>query len=154
MPTNDVIGVVIEPGPARLAHGLAQETAEFKGSEPLYPLAEFERRLSGASALCLIASVDDTAVGFKAGYDRYGDGSWYSWMGAIAASHRRAGLARRLLERQEAWVQERGYRCLYVKTRNRHVGMICLLLQSGYQLVQIEPRAERSDSRLLLQKQL
>jgi GNAT superfamily N-acetyltransferase len=107
--------------------------------------SEFERRLSRASALVLIARAGDRAVGFKAGYDRYLDGSWYSWLGGVTPQFRGRGVARALLAAQEAWVRERGFRRIYVKTRNRYVDMRVLLARSGYQVVGCFPAASAND---------
>jgi predicted GNAT superfamily acetyltransferase len=100
--------------------------------------ATFEQRLSDDSALVLIAADAGACIGFKVGYDRYRDGSFYSWLGGVLPDHRGRGVAEALLERQEALVREAGYRCIYVKTRNRYVSMRALLARSHYAIVSVE----------------
>jgi len=101
-------------------------------------LTEFERRLTDPSALLLVARSADRDVGFKIGYDRYGDGSFYSWLGAVRPDCRGARVAQRLLETQEGIVRTRGYRSIYVKTRNRFTGMRALLAKAGYRVVGVD----------------
>jgi len=119
--------------------------------------AEFERRLTSDSALVLIAYDDAEALGFKVGYDRYNDGSWYSWLGGVLPAFRRRGIAKALLERQEAWARDAGYGRIYVKTRNRFGAMHAMLASAGYQIVALgAPSATTplADLRLTLVKAL
>jgi len=128
----------IEQGSIDAANEAYRRIPEFAGGD--YERAEFERRLSDRSALILVAYVDPDAApaAFKVGYDRYHDGSWYSWLGGVAADYRRLGIAAALLERQEQWVRAAGYSRIVVKTRNRFVGMRVLLARSGYMNVAVE----------------
>jgi len=126
----------IEQGSIDAAYEAYRRIPEFSGGD--YERAEFDRRLGDRSALILIAHADAAPVGFKVGYDRYHDGSWYSWLGGVAADHRRLGVAAALLERQEQWVRAAGYSRIVVKTRNRFVGMRVLLARSGYMNVAVE----------------
>ena len=118
---------------------------------------EFQTRLADGSRLVLIASSGESPVAFKAGYDRYRDGSWYSWLGGVLPSHRGLRLAERLIETQEAWVREHGYRRLFVKTRNRFRAMHALLVRSGYMVVSVDAPdggGELADLRLMMVKEL
>lgn len=99
---------------------------------------EFERRLTGAAALILVAVDAGDCVGFKLGYDRYRDGSFYSWLGGVVPDHRGRGVAGALLGEQEARVREAGYRRVYVKTRNRFTAMRVLLARSRYAIVAVD----------------
>jgi GNAT superfamily N-acetyltransferase len=101
----------------------------------------FRARLETDSALVLVAEVAGRAVAFKVGYDRYRDGSWYSWLGGVFPEHREQGLAAALLAEQEVRVAARGYGAIHVKTRNRFVGMRVLLARSGYRIVAVEAPA-------------
>lgn len=97
--------------------------------------ADFERALSFASSVSLVAELKGTAVGFKVGFDRYGDGSFYSWLGGVEPDARRCGVAKALLDEQELRVVAAGFDRIYVKTRNRFVAMITMLLTKGYGIV-------------------
>ena len=98
-----------------------------------------------------IAEIDGELAGFKAGYDRYQDGSYYSWLGGVVPAFRRYGVAQSLLEAQEAWASESGYNGFYVKTRNRFVGMRIFLAKNGYEVIGVElPEGEaRSETRIM-----
>lgn len=97
-----------------------------------------------------VGYVDDQPAGFKAGYDRYQDGSYYSWLGGVFPDLRRQQVAQNLLDAQEAWVRSQGYTGIYVKTRNRFVGMRIFLAKNGYDLVGTNGPAETdADLRLL-----
>jgi GNAT superfamily N-acetyltransferase len=114
------------------AHAVFTRIPEFDAART--PLTDFERRLAGRRCV-LLAVVGGDAVGFKAGYDRYRDASFYSWLGGVLPAARTAGVARALLEAQEAWASKEGFRAIYVKTRNRFVGMRVLLARRGYQII-------------------
>jgi len=104
-------------------------------SAELIDQADFERALSFESSVSLVAEQGGTAVGFKVGFDRYGDGSFYSWLGGVAPQARRSGVARALLDEQEKQVVAAGFDRIYVKTRNRFVAMLTMLLTNGYGIV-------------------
>ena len=116
----------------------------------------FERTLAADSAIVLVAHLHGEAVGFKAGYDRFGDGSFYSWLGGVAPAARRAGVAQQLLLEQERLVSAAGFNRIYVKSRNRFVGMLTLLLRNGYAIVGVAlPDGEAlADGRIMLTKEL
>jgi predicted GNAT superfamily acetyltransferase len=127
----------IESGTTRTAFELYCAVPEFE-SHATVDSAEFERRLTSDSASILIAYDGAAAVGFKVGYDRYRDGSWYSWLGGVLPTHRGRGIANALLEHQEAWACSAGYRCIYIKTRNRFGAMRAMLASAGYQIVAVD----------------
>jgi len=144
----------IRHGGPRDAFDLAEQITELGGAAGRYSLATYQQRLGGAAALVLLACHGDAPVGFKAGYDRFRDGSWYSWMGGVLTPWRGRGVAQRLLEAQEAWVIERGYDTLYVKTRNRHKRMLAFLARNDYDVVRLEEKGQPADTRILLCKRL
>lgn len=97
--------------------------------------SDFEHRLTRESALLLVAERDGELIGFKVGFDRYADGSFYSWIGGVVTDARRTGVAQALLQEQERLVVAAGFDRIYVKSRNRFVGMLTLLLNNGYGIV-------------------
>ena len=70
-----------------------------------YGIEEFERRCSGIH-LSLIAEIENQSVGFKIGYDRFKDGSFYSWMGGVLPEFRKKGVASALADFQENWAKK------------------------------------------------
>ena len=93
-------------------------------------------------------------VGFKLGYDRYQDGSFYSWLGGVVPAVRQHGVAQSLLQEQERRVQNLGFCGIYVKTRNKFVGMRVLLAKQGYQVVSVSAMCSPTENRLLHYKAL
>ena len=89
---------------------------------------------SDGQVLLAVAAEGGDIVGFKAGYDRFSDGSYYSWLGGVIPAYRGHGVAQSLLDAQEQWAVVRGYTRIFVKTRNKYVGMRILLARNGYQV--------------------
>lgn len=145
----------IESGTTRTAFELYCAVPEFEPHATI-DSADFESRLAHNSASILIAYDDADAVGFKVGYDRYRDGSWYSWLGGVLPGHRGRGIAQVLLEHQETWARSAGYRRIYVETRNRFGAMRAMLASAGYQIVAVDSPISTplADARLTLVKVL
>nr|WP_081943048.1 GNAT family N-acetyltransferase [Cedecea neteri] len=116
-------------------------------------VADLQTRLAANQTSQLIACVNGVPAGFKLGY-ALGETEFYSWLGGVLPEFRRDGVAQALLVEQEKWAKEQGYRKLTVKTRNKFRGMLMMLLKNGYQLIEIEPKGDPDDYRLLLQKSL
>ncbi len=114
---------------------------------------QLAERLAQPDPLALIAFDGEEPVGYKIGYRRWTDGSWYSWLGAVLPEHRGRGIAQRLLTEQERWVAAQGYRSIRVKTRNRFIAMRILLARNGYELIELRRDGlARPDYRLLFEK--
>ena len=144
--------ISIRVGTALDAWRVAARIGEFGGDADRYGQHVYEQRLANPAALVLVAWAGDDPIGFKAGYDRYRDGSWYSWMGGVVRPWRGRGIAQRLLDRQERWVREQGYAVLYVKTRNRHKRMIAFLATNDYDVLRVEEKSAIAESRILFCK--
>lgn len=126
----------VREGSLAEAWAIYEKLPEFTGG--LLEQNEFEHRLNHASAIVLIAERDGTPLGFKVGFDRYADGSFYSWLGGVVQQARREGIAQTLLLEQEQRVVAAGFDRIYVKTRNRFVDMLKLLLDNGYGVVGVK----------------
>jgi len=144
----------VREGSLAEAWAIYETLPEFTGG--LLAQSEFEHRLSQASAIILIAERDGAALGFKVGFDRYADGSFYSWLGGVVQDARREGIAQALLLEQERRVVAAGFDRVYVKTRNRFVDMLKLLLANGYGIVGVKLPDDLpiADGRLTLLKVL
>lgn len=119
-----------------------------------YPEEIYEARLSGVPHLILVAEVNGKGVAFKVGYDRDKDSSFYSWMGGVLPDYRRAKLARRLAEHQEAWAKEQGYNSIRFKTRNKLKAMQIFAISRGFDIIALFPEDELGEYRILMEKQL
>lgn len=117
-----------------------------------YRVEEYEKRLNGVQYLILTAYVDEQPAGFKVGYDRYGDGSFYSWMGAVHPEFRRLHLARKLADYQHRWAREQGYECIRMTTRNRLKPMLIFALSDGFMITGFRPQESLEEGRIDLVK--
>lgn len=117
--------------------------------EPVY-----REKLDGKPHLILIACEGLFPVGFKVGYQREGDGSFYSWMGGVMPDYRRKHIARLLAEAQESWAREHGYHRIVCKTRNRHQAMLLFALKNGFRITAVDPQPDPEENRIWLEKML
>lgn len=121
---------------------------------PMHSFSDFERRFKNSNYLILIAYWHDKMVGFKVGYDRYKDGSFYSWLGAVLPTYRRKKIAQSLLEEQENWCKANGFRKIIVKTRNKFPAMLQFLIKNNYQINALMTGSEILENRIILEKKL
>lgn len=145
--------------PIQIREGTVEEVLSVYPDIPEFgkapPKEVYEKRLfSAPNHLILIACAQEKPVGFKVGYVRDADGSFYSWMGGVAESYRRYGIAQQLLEHMQQWAREHGYQRLCFKTRNYLKPMLIFGLKNGFHIYQVEPRDRLEDYRILLQKDL
>jgi GNAT superfamily N-acetyltransferase len=116
---------------------------------------EYERRFQAAPAhLVLVARAGAQPVGFKVGYEREPDGSFYSWMGGVARTHRRQGVAQQLAGAMEQWARAQSYHALKFTTRNSHRAMLSFAIGQGFDIYAVEPRATLAEYRVRLVKSL
>lgn len=117
-------------------------------------VTEYQERLTRVPSLVLVAYNGKDPVGFKVGYEREKDGSFYSWMGAILPNYRSQGVAKLLANHQETWAVSRGYQCIRFKTRNRLKAMLLFSLKNGFNIVGIEQKPTVEEHRIILEKEL
>ena len=118
-----------------------------------YKIEEYKKRCAG-KYLVLIAEIDNQLVGFKIGYDRFNDGSFYSWMGGVLPKFRRMGVAYSLANFQEKWATKNEFSSILLKTRKKHDEMIAFSLNRGFIIteeIQITPVEE---TRIWMEKSL
>ncbi len=130
-----------------LTHRLPEFVAPYKSEE-------YVKRLFGKPHLILMACENQEPVGFKLGYERQPDGSFYSWLGGVLPTHRRRGIALQLAEAQEDWAKNEGYLSIRFKTRNRHRGMLHFALSRGFNMIGFEAAQEIGEHRIWLEKAL
>ncbi len=123
---------------------------EFVGKENIESLSE---RLAGKRNLILVAIENEKVLGFKIGYELDRD-TFYSWFGGVTPQARNKGVAQALLDEQEQWVRQQGYRRLKVKSRNQFPAMLRLLLRNGYIIEKFEEKDVLIESRIHFVKPL
>lgn len=141
----------IREGSITEAVAIAKQIPEFVNP---HPIAEYEKRLNGVKHLILIAYVDERLIGFKVGYEREQDGSFYSWMGGVLSQIRRSGVAWQLAIAQEEWAKKNGYTKIVFKTRNRLKAMLLFALKNGFHIIAVEARETVEENRITLIKYL
>ena len=128
--------------------GLFQECVDLSFKIPEfdqpYNIEEYKKRCDGKH-LALIAKIDNEPVGFKIGFDRLKDGSFYSWMGGVLPEFRQMGVAYSLANSQEKWATENEFNSIILKTRKKHDEMIAFSLNRGFTIteeIQMDPDEE------------
>jgi len=115
-------------------------------------LADLEWRLAEMPAASVHAGISDgQLIGFKFGY-AIGKTRYLSWLGGVASSHRRQGIARALLQRQHAWAAQRGFGMIETGTTSTNAAMLTLNLAAGFEV--IGSYARDATPRVVLQKRL
>ncbi len=113
----------------------------------------YRTRLGDVDHLILIAEWGKPCA-FKVGYDRDGDGSFYSWMGGVLPVARRKGIAQQLAGEMEAYCLSKGYDILKMKTRNEHKAMLQFAIRNGFHVTGFKAYPDPMKSRILLEKSL
>jgi predicted GNAT superfamily acetyltransferase len=121
-------------------------------SDGQYGFEEYKKRLLNAKNLILIATINDELVGFKVGYERDSDNSFYSWMGGVLPEFRKLKIAQQLADYQQIWARNQGYESITFKTRNYLKPMLIFSLKNGFHIESIEPREKLEDYRIFLRK--
>lgn len=145
-------------GQVEIREGSLDEVIEISQSIPEFinphQKEEYVKRLNGKSSLILVALVDSQLAGFKVGYKKEDNGSFYSWMGGVLPAFRKHGVAKSLAQSQEKWAKQQGYLSIRFKTRNNLKAMLIFGLKNGFNIIDVNPRAKQEENRILLEKNL
>ena len=145
------MAITIKKGSIGAAVVLSRQLPEF--TDP-YDEQEYKKRLNGSPHLILIAYWDNQPAGFKVGYERHNDGSFYSWLGGVLPEFRQKGIAKKLAKTQEEWAWNQGYKKIRFKTRNRHRNMLRFAIDHAFQIIAVEPEATLEEYRIWMEKDL
>jgi ribosomal protein S18 acetylase RimI-like enzyme len=149
---NTGANVTIRRGTVAECLAISQQIPEF--SDGIYDEKVYETRLFNTKSLILVALYGDAPVGFKIGYQRDNDGSFYTWMGGVLPDYRKLHIAQRLANAQEAWAKQEGFNAIVLKTRNRFKGMLVFALKNGFCIERVEQKEAIEDYRITLRKKL
>lgn len=147
---NANTNVVIREGTIAECIEISNKIPEFNTEN--YGKEIYLQRLSNTKHLILVAEKNNELVGFKVGYDRDHDGSFYTWLGGVLPEFRQDKIATSLAERQETWAKEQGFTAITLKTRNRFKAMLIFALKNNFLIENIEPKEQVADNRILLRK--
>ncbi len=133
------------------ALSLLERLPEF---DQLRPADYYLQELRDTSHLILTAKQNGLPVGCKIGYDRFKDGSFYSWLGGVLPEHRKSGIAGKLADYQEDWAKKQGYESIKFKTQNRHKAMLQFAIKNGFSIYNVKPKGELEYYKIELIKKL
>ncbi|MCE7994496.1 MAG: GNAT family N-acetyltransferase [Roseivirga sp.] len=122
--------------------------------DQLRPLDYYEQMLKSKAQLILVAKHNRKTVGCKLGYDRFEDGSFYSWLGGVLPAHRKSGVAWKLARHQEEWARKTGFGSIKFKTQNRHKAMLQFAIKNGFSIYNVKSKDELELYRIELIKKL
>ena len=142
--------IKIKIGRLEDAVDLAHQISEFDNS---YDINEYKKRLLN-DHLVLTAHIENEIVGFKIGYDRFNDGSFYSWMGGVLPENRNQSIADMLADYQENWAKNNGYSSIRLKTRKKHEAMLSFSKKRGFVIIKEIAKIPKEESRTWMEKQL
>lgn len=148
---NPPIKFRIKEGQLKDAAAVSSNIPEFDNP---YPIAEYHKRLSDTPHLILTAYDNQKPVGFKIGYERNKDGSFYSWMGGVLPDYRKMNAASILADYQESWAKRQGYKTIRLKTRSKHRAMLSFSLKRKFMIKDRIPKNPPEESRIILVKSL
>jgi ribosomal protein S18 acetylase RimI-like enzyme len=135
-----------------LALAVLNELPEFDST---FTLEQLILRLEKAERILLLAEENGEPVGCKIAYNRYFNGSIYSWLGGVLPQYRRQGVATLLLAELENEARKRFFLSLRFKTRNKHKAMLRFAIGRGFYVVGFEAREKPSSNSVIeFQKEL
>ena len=111
-------------------------------------------RISKVQSIILIAEFAGKPVACKIAYNRYFDGSVYSWLGGVLVPYRNEGIATKLLKTLEMEAKKKLFLSIKVKTRSRHINMLQFSLKNGFYIYGFIKKDVFLDSRIELMKNL
>ena len=115
---------------------------------------DYIERIEDKEYLILIGEKNNISAGFKIGYKKNNDGSFYSWMGGVLPRYRRQSIANQLTEYQENWAKRKLYTSIQIKTRQKFQGMLYLAIKRGYNMTSIDEDTRFNDQIITLEKRL
>ncbi|NVK85743.1 MAG: GNAT family N-acetyltransferase [Cytophagia bacterium] len=122
--------------------------------DPLLSTDHYVERMANRPQLVVIAIIDGELAGCKVAYDRFEDGTLYSWLGGVIPKFRMSGLAKKMADFQEAWALDNGFDAIRFKTLNRHKAMLTFAINNGFQVYNVKPKDEIENYRIELIKDL
>lgn len=146
-PFNKKLDLKIEEGDLTSAVNISKKIFDAP-----YSIGVYQKRLEGRKQLVLTALAKEDVIGFKIGYDRFGDGSFYSWMGGVLPEYRRMNVGSKLADYQEKWAKEEGYKSLRLKTRKKHQKMIIFSEQRKFIIKKLDIKTPAQESRVWMEK--
>lgn len=143
--------IMVKEVPIEEAIRVDKKIVEFKG-----PSSKdfFERRYKGKERLILLATLNGKRAGYMISYERYGDGSFYCWLAGVDPEFRRKGVLTAIMDYQEKWAREKGYKKIKIKTMNSRREMLSYLVKSGFNFIEVTKKPKIEENRIILEKNI
>lgn len=121
---------------------------------PPHPPEFFERRFRGRyNVLLMIASIEQTPVGFFTGFELK-PAVYFAWLYGVLPTHRRLGIASQLVDAVHSWAGEHDYDTIRFECHNQHRPMLHLAISLAYDIVGIRWDHDRADNLVIFEKSL
>ena len=117
-------------------------------------LGYYEDRIDDKKSLVIIAYIDDEPAGYLIGYDKSGDGSFYCWLAGVLPEFRKKGVLKKMMNYLYDWAKRKGYKKIFIKTRNKRKEMLSYLVKNGFDVVKVSKREPQAENRILMEKLL
>lgn len=114
----------------------------------------FEEKIEGKEHLMIIAYFENLPAGYIVGYNRYQEGSFYCWMAGVNPSFRKKGVLKEMMKFMDSWAKKKGYSRIIIKTRNNRREMLSYLIKYNFQLIEVIPKSNTKENRILFEKAL
>ncbi len=116
--------------------------------------AFFRRRFQGRyNVLMMIASMDESPVGFFVGFELKPT-VFFAWLYGVVPDQRRQAIATQLVAAVHSWAAEHGYESIRFECHNQHRPMLHLAIAQGYDIVGIRWDPDRNENLVLFEKSL
>lgn len=138
----------VRPASLREAYDLLCHVPEL---QPLPSFDSLQAECGSRDLLCLVAEANWRPAACKIGYAA-GEELFRSVLGGVLPAYRRCGIARTLIDEQECFLSERGYRRIEVQAPLDAPAMFALLEREGYARVGVE--TSRRGRNLLYEKRI
>lgn len=113
-----------------------------------------KKRIVNKQTIFLIAEFAGKVIGCKIAYNRYYDGSIYSWLGGVLPIYRRQGVATALQKELERLALKRFFNSIKMKTRNTHSEMLRFAIKQDYLICNFHKKETLLESRIEMIKVL
>jgi len=141
--------IIIKEVPIEEAVKVNATIVEF--DEP-YTKDYFEERYKDKDKLIIAAYLDNQPVGYIVGYDKLNDDSFYCWMTGVNPDFRKRGVFKALMDYQEKWAKDKGYKKIKIKTRNNRREMLGYLVKYGFNVVEVVQYPDIENNRIFFEK--
>ncbi len=119
--------------------------------QPLQSFDMLKAECNGSAPFCLIAEANWRPAACAVGY-AVGESGFLMCLGGVLPEYRHCGIAHTLLEEQDCFLSERGYRRIELRVPLQDEAVFALLERAGYARVGVE--SSRRGKKLLYEKRL